>query len=144
MNKVSSAVSFALAIFSIALISGCVQQPATTTITTTSSTATTTTLVAPATTTTSQETTTTVQQAAAVTIQNFAFNPSQITVNKGDTVIWTNEDSFTHTVVSDSGSEINSPALSSGQAYSHTFNTAGTFDYHCSLHPSMKGKVIVG
>ena len=78
-----------------------------------------------------------------VEIQNFAFNPSQITIKKGETVIWTNKDSTPHTVLSDSGNEINSGSLSNGQTYSHTFNQAGTFEYYCSIHPYMKAKIIV-
>jgi len=78
-----------------------------------------------------------------VEIQNFAFNPSEITIKKGETVIWTNKDSTSHTVKSDSGNEISSGSLSNGQTYSHTFNQVGTFDYHCSIHTSMKAKIIV-
>ena len=80
---------------------------------------------------------------ADITISGFAFNPSTLTVAKGASVVWINGESAKHTVVSDTGNEINSDALSKGQAYSHTFNTAGTYNYHCSIHPSMKGKVIV-
>lgn len=79
-----------------------------------------------------------------VEIQNFAFVPQDITINKGDTVTWRNMDSATHTVVSTSGSEINSGSLAAnGGTYSHTFKTAGNYDYHCSIHPSMKGAIIV-
>jgi amicyanin len=79
-----------------------------------------------------------------VTIKGFAFNPATLTVKVGTTVTWTNEDTASHTVVSDVGSEIASDSLSTGQSYSHTFSTAGTFDYHCSVHPSMKAKIVVG
>lgn len=78
-----------------------------------------------------------------IVIQNFAFSPLTITINKGDTVIWTNMDSTAHTVTSDSGSELSSSTFTKGGTYSHTFNTVGTFSYHCSIHTSMKGKVIV-
>ena len=78
-----------------------------------------------------------------VVIQNFAFNPSELTIKQGDTVIWTNKDSVPHTVTSDSGNELASSTLSNGATYSHTFNSAGTFDYHCSIHTMMKGKIIV-
>ena len=76
-------------------------------------------------------------------IQNFAFSPSTINIKAGDTVVWTNQDSVQHTVTSDSGSELNSGFLSKGQPYSHTFNTPGTYNYHCTPHPNMKAKVIV-
>jgi amicyanin len=78
-----------------------------------------------------------------VTIQGFVFNPSELNIKTGDTVTWTNKDSAPHTVVSDSGSELDSPSLSQGQTFSHTFNQAGTFNYHCGLHLSMKAKVVV-
>jgi len=78
-----------------------------------------------------------------VTIQNFAFSPATLTVKAGDTVVWTNQDSSSHTVVSDSGSEIASGTLSQGGTYSHTFNSAGTYGYHCGIHQNMKGKIIV-
>jgi plastocyanin len=52
-------------------------------------------------------------------------------------------DGTSHTVTSNSGSELDSPLLSSGMAYSHNFSTAGIYDYHCALHPFMKGKIIV-
>jgi plastocyanin len=77
-----------------------------------------------------------------VRIMNFAFDPSEITVTQGSTVTWTNEDSMAHTVTSDGGN-FESPSIARGQSFSHTFNSAGTFSYQCSLHPSMTGKVTV-
>jgi len=78
-----------------------------------------------------------------VNIQNLAFSPAALSINAGDTVIWTNNDNMQHTVTSDSGSELGSAALSKGQTYSHTFSAAGTFSYHCSIHTSMKASVTV-
>ncbi len=80
---------------------------------------------------------------AAITIKNFAFSPSSMTISKGSKVTWTNEDSAPHTVTSDSGTVLNSATLHSGDSFSFTFNTAGTFTYYCSIHPMMKGTVIV-
>lgn len=79
----------------------------------------------------------------SVDIANFAFSPASLTINAGDSVTWTNKDSTAHTVTSDSGSELNSGTLRPGDTYSQTFNTKGEFDYHCSIHTSMKAKVIV-
>lgn len=79
----------------------------------------------------------------AVSIKGFAFNPSSLTVSVGTTVTWTNDDSVAHTVTSDSGSELTSAQIAPGQSYSHTFSTAGTFSYHCAIHPSMKAQVVV-
>lgn len=78
-----------------------------------------------------------------VTIKSFAFNPSTLTVSAGTTVTWTNEDPTIHTVTSDSGNELDSGQIPSGQSYSHKFNTSGTFSYHCSIHTSMKAQIVV-
>jgi plastocyanin len=80
-------------------------------------------------------------EGASVEIKNFAFDPNTLTIAVGQTVTWTNQDSATHTVVGDGG--IDSGDLSKGDSYSKTFDMAGTFDYHCSIHPQMKGQVIV-
>jgi len=78
-----------------------------------------------------------------IAITNFAFSPATITINKGDTIVWTNMGSVSHTVTSDSGNELASSSLPNGQTYSHTFNIIGTFSYHCSIHTMMKGTVTV-
>lgn len=76
-------------------------------------------------------------------IKNYAFSPKTITIKVGDTVVWTNQDSVSHTVTSYSGSELDSGGMSNGEAYSHTFTGKGTFNYYCAIHSTMKGKVIV-
>lgn len=81
--------------------------------------------------------------AAAVTIQGFQFQPATITVSVGTTVTWTNRDGAPHTVTADQGSAFNSGSLSSGGTFQHTFSQAGRFSYHCDLHPSMTGTVVV-
>ena len=78
-----------------------------------------------------------------IEIKGFAFVPATIEINVGDTIIWTNKDSASHTVTSDSGNELSSQYLSRNSQYSHTFTTAGEYDYHCTPHPYMKGKIIV-
>ena len=80
--------------------------------------------------------------AAEVKISNFAFDPSSLTVKVGTTVTWTNQDSAPHTITSDAG-DWDSGQLSNGQSFSHTFDQAGTFAYHCSVHPSMTGTIVV-
>jgi amicyanin len=80
--------------------------------------------------------------ANAVNIDNFAFVPATVTVKAGSTVTWTNKDEDPHTVVADGGA-FRSEALGSGGTYSFTFPTAGTFDYVCSIHPFMRGNVVV-
>ncbi len=79
---------------------------------------------------------------AQVTIENFTFKPATITVSVGTTVTWTNRDDMPHTVVAEDRS-FRSNALDTDETFSHTFNSAGTFVYFCSIHTSMVGKVIV-
>ena len=80
---------------------------------------------------------------AQVTLQNFAFSPASVTVKVGDTVTWTNKDSAGHTVASDGGTSFTSPTMATGATFSFTFTKTGTYAYHCSIHPSMKGTVVV-
>ena len=77
-----------------------------------------------------------------IDIVNFAFSPSSITINVGDTIIWTNNDAASHTVTSDDGL-FNSGGISQSSTWSYTFNSSGTFGYHCAPHPGMTGTVIV-
>lgn len=78
-----------------------------------------------------------------VIIKNFAFNPPEITINAGESVTWKSEEPATlvHTVTSDNLQW--SLKLIGGQNFSRTFNEPGEYPYHCAIHPSMKGKVIV-
>ena len=78
----------------------------------------------------------------AVNIENYAFSPDPITIAPGTTVVWTNRDEVAHTVVSND-KLFSSPELDANQHFEFTFKKAGTFPYFCSLHPEMKGKVIV-
>jgi plastocyanin len=80
-----------------------------------------------------------------IVIKNFTFDPSSLTVKSGTVVKWTNQDGTTHTIVSDTGSPVafSSDSISSGASYSFTFTQPGTYTYHCSIHPSMKGTIIV-
>lgn len=78
-----------------------------------------------------------------VIIQNFAFSPNNLTVKTGTTVTWTNNDSTTHTITSDNGAFQSSGNLNQGAKYTFTFTKAGTYPYHCSIHPNMKGTVVV-
>lgn len=78
--------------------------------------------------------------AITVNIENFSFNSSSITVKKGATITWINNDSAPHGIKS---AGFNSEILSQGQSFSFTFNEAGTFSYSCSVHPSMTGQIIV-
>jgi plastocyanin len=77
---------------------------------------------------------------AEISIENFSFNSAAITIDKGTTVTWTNNDSAPHQIKSDT---FNSGTLSNGQSYSNTFNDSGTFNYSCAIHPSMTGSITV-
>jgi plastocyanin len=71
------------------------------------------------------------------------FQPSQVTVARGAAVQWHNTTSFAHTVTFDAGDTAQHALAAAGGRYSFTFSKAGTFAYHCSIHPSMTGAVIV-
>jgi len=73
---------------------------------------------------------------------NKAFSPSDLTVDAGTAVTWTNTDRTSHTSTSDVASW-NSGTIAPGGQFSFTFATAGTFPYHCSIHPGMTGTVVV-
>lgn len=84
--------------------------------------------------------TTQASNTANVTIQGFSFQPSEVTVARGGTVTWTNQDPTQHTV---KFADSESAPLGKGSTYQKKFDTAGTYDYRCGIHPSMTGKVIV-
>jgi plastocyanin len=77
-----------------------------------------------------------------VKIDNFTFNPQQITVKPGTTVVWTNHDDIPHTVTSKTGA-FKSNALDTDDKFSFTFATPGSYEYFCSLHPHMTGSIVV-
>lgn len=78
-----------------------------------------------------------------IELKGFAFSPNTLTISVGETVTWTNKDSASHTITSDSGNELGSSSMGNGQTYLHTFSTAGTYAYHCSIHSTMKGRIVV-
>jgi len=77
-----------------------------------------------------------------VKIDNFSFGPGTITVPAGTTVRWVNHDDIPHNVVSNDKS-FKSKVLDTDEAFTYTFTKAGTYDYFCSIHPKMTGKVVV-
>jgi plastocyanin len=78
----------------------------------------------------------------AATIKNFAFSPEPIQAKVGDVVAWTNNDSTTHTVTLDDGS-CDAGHDAPGATVALKFGKAGTYTYHCAIHTSMKGTVVV-
>ena len=77
-----------------------------------------------------------------VEIKNFAFGPKTLTVKKGTTIVWTNQDSVGHTATADDGS-FDTGLLAKGKSGSVTFDQAGTYTYHCTPHPYMKATIVV-
>lgn len=73
---------------------------------------------------------------------HFAFRPGAMSVAAGTTVTWTNKSAAPHTVTSDTGAFGSSPVAPS-TAFRFTFSQAGTFNYHCSIHPYMHGTITV-
>ncbi len=78
----------------------------------------------------------------AVCVSNFTFSPGALTVHVGDKVTWTNNDSVAHTVTSDT-KKFDSNTLAPGATFSFKFTKAGTYNYHCNIHSSMHGSIIV-
>jgi amicyanin len=77
-----------------------------------------------------------------VKIDNFTFNPKQVTVKAGDTVTWVNHDDIPHTVTSKT-LVFRSKAMDTDDTFSFTFATPGSYAYFCSLHPMMTGSIVV-
>lgn len=78
-----------------------------------------------------------------VKIDNFTFAPASITVPVGSSIRWTNADDIPHTVVSDDKTTFKSKVLDTNEEFSFTFTKPGTYNYFCSIHPKMTGKIIV-
>lgn len=85
---------------------------------------------------------TVVAKGNAVTIVDYAFQPKTITIAVGDSVTWNNTGDDPHTATADAGS-FDAGRISPGASASHTFAQAGTFAYHCEIHPIMKGTIVV-
>jgi plastocyanin len=81
-------------------------------------------------------------QTTTVEIPGLMYTPASVTIHVGDAVTWTNTSTRTHTATSDDG-EWDTSSIGPGMQRSQTFNTAGTFGYHCAIHPSMEGTIVV-
>jgi plastocyanin len=83
----------------------------------------------------------------SVSMKNIAFNPKTVTVSKGGTVVWTNDDSVNHDVTKSSGPGPSFASgtgnIASGATYKQTLNTPGTIQYRCTIHPGMTGTIVV-
>jgi len=78
---------------------------------------------------------------ASVEINNFQFIPDTVTIKRGGTVTWLQKDSVAHTVAIKDIEP--SPVLNNGDTWSYSFDKTGNYNYICSIHPAMKGKIIV-
>ena len=138
-----------LAVGFLVLLAACGSAPSTTgtgTTPTAAPTATPTPTTAPTATPTANPTptptpTTASSSGNSVSIMNFSFTPNSLTVKVGTKVTWTNHDSVTHTVTANQGA-FNSPVLP-GSSISFTFTKAGTYAYHCMIHPYMMATIVV-
>jgi hypothetical protein len=73
---------------------------------------------------------------------DFFFSPPSVTIAVGDTVTWHNSGQAPHTATANDGS-FDTGTINAGGSGSHTFNSAGTFSYICTIHPNMHGTVRV-
>ena len=85
--------------------------------------------------------TTDVKEGDTITINHFVFEPKELTVVEGTTVTWLHNDNVAHTIVSPSLFE--SSVLNKGDKFTFTFTKKGEYEYYCSIHPSMRGRIIV-
>ena len=77
-----------------------------------------------------------------VSIANFAFTPGEITIAPGETVTWTNDDGAPHGLEYNDGAKGVDPLLP-GSSFTRRFDQPGTYEYNCSVHPYMTGRVVV-
>lgn len=125
-----------VALLAILLLAGCGASSATSTTSTTSTSA----ASAPSATASAG----TAQVKVTEQNEKYGFSPAMLTVAAGTKVVWTNSTDVPHTVTSDTGSTLASSMISSsGGTFSFTFTTPGTYTYHCTIHPYMKGTIVV-
>jgi amicyanin len=82
------------------------------------------------------------KDAYRVMIDNFSFAPATLTVPAGTKVTWTNRDDVPHNVIS-VDKKFASPVLDTDEEFSYSFTNPGTYEYYCSIHPKMTGKIVV-
>jgi plastocyanin len=79
-------------------------------------------------------------ESGQVSISGMQFSPATLTINAGESVTWQHKDRMPHTVVGDGFA---SATMSGGSTFTHTFEEPGEYVYQCSLHPAMRGKIVV-
>ncbi|MCK5125142.1 MAG: cupredoxin family copper-binding protein [candidate division Zixibacteria bacterium] len=79
-----------------------------------------------------------------IDIAGFAFSPDTLTINVGDSVVWTNQDTAPHTATTDDGGmTFDSGTLTTGMSWGIVLNTPGSYPYHCEIHPAMTAMITV-
>ena len=78
----------------------------------------------------------------SVGIENFAFAPADVTAAVGETITWTNSDSAPHTATLDDGA-CDTGNIAQNASAGLVFDAAGTYPYHCTIHPNMKGTITI-
>jgi plastocyanin len=81
-------------------------------------------------------------ESVVVSIKDFAFVPAVVKIKPGQTITWINSDQEPHAVAANDKT-YRSPTLDTGEKFSRAYATAGEFEYFCSLHPHMTGKIVV-
>ena len=77
-----------------------------------------------------------------VTIENMQFNPQELTVHRGDRIVWVNKDLFPHTATA-AGKTFNSGSIAANASWSYVAVRRGDYAYGCTFHPTMKARLIV-
>lgn len=77
-----------------------------------------------------------------VVIENLQFNPAQLTVHRGERIVWVNKDLFPHTVTAD-GKAFDSGSIAASASWRYVAAKSGSFTYTCTFHPTMKGQITV-
>jgi plastocyanin len=80
--------------------------------------------------------------AVSVGIENFAFAPADVTAAVGETITWTNSDSAPHTATLDDGA-CDTGNIAQNASAGLVFDAAGSYPYHCTIHPNMKGTITI-
>jgi plastocyanin len=81
---------------------------------------------------------------ARIGIDNFTFKPAEVVVSTGTKIIWTNQDDIPHAIADAAMQKrFKSSVLDTGETFSYVFSSSGTYHYFCSLHPHMRGTIVV-
>lgn len=77
-----------------------------------------------------------------VMIEGMQFHPAELTVRRGERIVWVNKDFFPHTVTADNRA-FDSHSIPANASWSYVATRKGAYAYSCTLHPVMKGRITV-